>query len=145
MIRFRVFVYPLIIITFALAVSCGKTPHGEINWTSDECLYMEFLSPSEEHLTVYDDSGKIESVITPIERKESLILRWQIEDFDKAVMNPQHYENLVNHLPGKKAWNFVKGHLEENDEVWTFGFLDTGFVIIRNGKLFCIVVTEHMM
>jgi len=48
-------------------------------------------------------------------------------------------------IPGREVWGQVRTGLKPNDEIWTFGVLDCGSVIIREGKVFCMIVVTHNM
>jgi hypothetical protein len=103
---------------------------------------MEFFSSSDESRYRRDQSGQIIAVITPIDRNESLLEQWTRTDFEEAVYNDDG-NRRSRHLPGVPAWEYLREYLQPEDEIWTFGLLDSGFVIIREDKVFCMVVTEH--
>ena len=66
-----------------------------------------------------------------------------MSEFEISIYNTDRSNPRSNKYPGAVAWEYLKKYLQPEDEIWTFGILDTGFVIIRNSKLFCLVVTDH--
>ncbi|MFZ5878096.1 MAG: hypothetical protein ACOY0R_01880 [Chloroflexota bacterium] len=120
-------------------------PVGRVEPFPDGCLYMEFFAPSDNSKYIRDQSGHISAVITPIDRTEYVIEQWTHEEFKEAVYSYTASGEYDRHIPGVVAWEYVKQYLQPEDEIWTFGFLDSGFVIIREGWLFVMVVTEHSL
>ncbi len=106
---------------------------------------MEFFSPADDSACSRDESGQINAVITPIDRNEPLRKQWTLEEFDKAVYNSDDSSLDRLHRPGVVAWEYVKRYLQPKDEIWTFGILDTGLVVIREGKVFCMIVVDHQL
>jgi hypothetical protein len=119
-------------------------PVGKVEPIPEGCLYMEFFSPSDNSAYQRDQSGRISAVITPV-RIEPLLKQWTLEEFEEAVYNADESSLSRRHLPGVAAWEYLEGYLRPEDEIWTFGVLDTGFMIIRDGSVFCVVVTDHAM
>lgn len=109
------------------------------------CIGMSFYDPSDDRFVLRNDDGNIKAVITPIMRCESLDKRWSHADFEKAVMERQLSPSEELQVPGEIAWKYAKKHLLPTDELWTFGWLDSGTVVIRDGKLYCLIVVEHQM
>ena len=70
-------------------------------------------------------------------------MQWALEEFEEAVHNDDESSSNSIHLPGVAAWKYLEGYLQPEDEIWTFGVLDTGFVIIRDNRVFCLIVTDH--
>jgi hypothetical protein len=90
--------------------------------------------------------GQITSIVTPTGRVESIGSRCNPNEFGKLVeqsSRPGQENNIT--LPGIAAWQYVAKYLIQTDQVWTYGFLDAGFVVIRNNRVFCLVVTSHML
>jgi hypothetical protein len=104
---------------------------------------MEFLGPTADSRCERNPGGQITAVQTPTKRKELLLKRWSGEDFEKAILGVDQRSPEGRHLPGVPAWQFVKKQLQPMDQIWTFGCLDTGFVVIRAGRLYCMVVVDH--
>lgn len=126
------------------------------------CLYMAFIKPKDDKHCRRSQDGKIGYVVTPAERVEEIYEPQSISQFDKQVkqLSLKEEESLKVggdvlfggwHIPaggsrgisGPFAWQYVKKYLKPTDEVHTFGLLDRGFVVIRDNKIFCIVVTAH--
>ena len=124
---------------------CSVQPVGQVDPTPRGCISMEFFSSSDDSRCKRDESGKITSIVSPIGRTEPLVKEWTWEAFETAISDDDGGDPLSNYLPGPVAWVYVKKHVQPGDEIWTFGFLDTGFLVIRDGRLFCMVVTEHPM
>lgn len=117
---------------------------GQVIPIPDGCLSMEFFSSADTSRYTRDEAGRISTIITPINRRESLREQWSLQDFEKAV--PDDGNNQHNHyIPGVTAWEYLKVYLQPGDEIWTFGILDSGFVIIRDGQLFAMVIIEHSL
>lgn len=131
--------------TVAVTPTPFPVPVGEVEPIPEGCLYMEFFSPSDDAACRRDQSGHISAVITPIGRIEPLLKQWTQEEFEEAVYDTDGSSLDRIHLPGVVAWEYLKRYLQPKDEIWTFGGLDAGFVIIREGKVFCVVVTEHQL
>ncbi len=125
--------------------SVPTPPIGRVKPAPEGSLYMEFFSPEDESKYICDQSGHIKAVITPIDRTEPLIEQWTLEKFEEAVYSYDASGDYNRYLPGTVAWEYLKKYLKSEDEIWTFGYLDSGFVIIRDGKLFAMVVTEHSL
>ena len=106
---------------------------------------MEFFLLSDESAYKRDESGRISAVITPINRTEPLLEQWTLEKFEKAVYENDKSSMIARHLPGTAAWEYLKKYIEAKDQIWTFGVLDTGFVIVRDDSVFCVVVTDHAL
>jgi hypothetical protein len=150
-----------IVLLMTLMYGCSTIPQGAVSPLPDGCIHLEYFSPTDEINVRRNDTGEVIAVITPTDRVERLIKHWNITEFDKAVAEKEKFirhamqespdawqlaipRNLDDlHIPGVVAWNSVKRHLKKDDEIWTFGYLDTGTVIIRNGKLFCMIVVDH--
>jgi hypothetical protein len=156
---------PLAFIAVTLPAGCAglatpdrdQPPVGKINPWPAGCLYMEFFAPTDDSRVVRGPAGQVTHAITPINRHEPLTRKWTVEEFEKAVRDPDEEKRTsmpkdasaatvsLNSFPGPEAWNYVKRYLRPGDELWTFGVLDTGFVVLRQGKLWCMVVTCHQM
>lgn len=123
---------------------------------------MAFIKPKDDKHCRRSQEGKIEFVVTPTGRVEEIYEPQSISQFDNQV----EQFSLKNEegsreggdvlfggvqipaggsrgIPGLGAWQYVKKFLKPTDEVHTFGFLDRGFVVIRDNKIFCLVVTAH--
>ena len=120
-------------------------PVGNVDPVPEGCLSMQFFSPSDDSGCKREDSGRISAVITPIGRIEPLQKQWTLADFKKAIYNTDRNSRSSIFLPGAVAWGYLKKYLQSEDQIWTFGVLDTGFVIIRDDNVFCVVVTVHQM
>ena len=116
---------------------------GKIEPIPQGCLSMEFFSPSDDSMCIRT-SGLINGVITPAKREEPLQKQWSLDEFEKSIFKTNIFDDsFSNYLPGTNAWNYLKKHLKPGDDIWTFGLLDTGFIIVRDGKVICLVVTNH--
>jgi hypothetical protein len=120
-------------------------PLGRVEPIPEGCIYMEFFSPFDTSAYERDQSGHISAVITPIGRIEPLQRQWLLKDFEEAIYNPDDVGLNIRYLPGVAAWEYLKMYLQPEDEIWTFGVLDTGFVVIREDNVFSIVVTDHSL
>jgi hypothetical protein len=121
---------------------------GEVKPSPKGCLDIEFFAPSDDSRCSRDQSGRINMVVTPTKRNESLVTQWTTAEIEKAIRDPDKYnhgEHFLdrNCVPGPDAWSYVKQYLRPDDEIWTLSGLDFGFVILRNNKLFCMVITDH--
>ena len=136
----------LIIVCFLLLLTgCMTQPTGEVSPIPEGCLYMEFFSSSDDS-ACKRESGRISAVITPTKRVEPLQKQWEIAEFEKAIFKTKRQDDpLSYYLPGLEAWEYVKKYLKAEDEIWTFGILDIGFIILRGDKIFCLVVTSHQL
>ncbi|HLO16589.1 MAG TPA: hypothetical protein VK206_17280 [Anaerolineales bacterium] len=126
-----------------LRFTSSSAPVGKVEPMPEGCLYMEFFSPSDDSAYEHDQSGRINAIITPTGRIEPLQKPWTLKDFEEAIYNPDESSPDRRYLPGIVAWEYLKTYLEPADQIWTFGVLDTGFVIIREDKVFSVVVTDH--
>jgi hypothetical protein len=156
---------PLAFIAVTLAAGCAglatpdriQPPVGKVNPWPAGCLYMEFFAPTDDSRVDRGPGGQITHAITPIDRREPLTRKWTLEEIEKVVRDPDPEKRIslpkdgsaagvsLTSFPGAEAWNYVKRYLRPGDEIWTFGVLDTGFVVLRQGKLWCMVVCEHHM
>jgi len=153
--RHRIAAIPQMMVLVAGLVAAGCQAHGlldrdlpavgKVSPLPTGCLSMEFFSPSDDSRVVRGSSEQVVYVITPINRQESLNRRWSTEEFEVAVHRPDPTSRDHLAIPGTEAWEHVKRFIKPGDELWTFGFLDLGFVVFRQGKLWCMVVTEHQM
>ncbi len=151
----RIAAIPQMIVLVAGLAASGCQAHGlsdrdlpavgKVSPLPAGCLSMEFFSPSDASRAVRGSSGQVIYVITPIDRQESLNRRWSTAEFEAAVHRPDPTSRDHLAIPGAEAWDHVKRYIKSGDELWTFGFLDLGFVVFRQGKLWCMVVTEHQM
>jgi hypothetical protein len=113
------------------------------------CIYFAVYDPVTPEPVVRDTDGKITAVLTPIKRTESLRKRWSLGEFELVVReietkrekDPMYGAN--SGVPVGAAWASVKATIQQGDEIWTFGALDVGTVVIRNQRVVCLVVTEH--
>lgn len=119
-------------------------PVGQVVPIPEGCLSMEFFSSTDTSRYTRNEAGHISTVITPTDRSESLREQWSLQDFEKAIYDDGTRQD--NHyVPGVTAWEYLKKSHQPGDEIWTFGVLDSGFVIIRDDKLFAMVVTNHSL
>jgi hypothetical protein len=138
-------VFATAICILTLTNGCIAPPIGKVHPVPEGCLFMQFFSASDDSRCKRNESGQIRSVVTPIDRIEQLQRQWTWEAFEAAIAGNDRSGPDANHLPGPVAWRYVKQHLRPGDEIWTFGILDTGFVVLREGRLFCMVVTNHQL
>jgi len=146
--RFHVCLYVLGALGATAFLGCGgglRQPAvhaaGVVNPRPAGCIYMQFAAPTDDSLCWRKSSGEIEGVITPIQRREPLIKKWPAEGLDAAVRGRTTNDTMI---PGPVAWDYVKKYIRPTDEIWSFGVLDRGIVVIRDNRVYCIVVTEHM-
>ena len=158
------------IVIFAVAVSSTGCAHKAntnlANIPSDLSRIGQFFTPESECGVVLRKSGtgRIFAIRTPIDRAEYLEKRWEIGQFETAIrkravllqededgkihnVNVSHEDNFqyFNSLPTSRSWNKLKPFIQHDDEIWTFQGLDSGFVILRKGHLFCLVWTDHSL
>lgn len=109
---------------------------------------MAFISPDDDSLCRRSIFGRIKSVITPIDRNEEVVDRFSLSEYEKLVYSPppRKDDSLESYrVLSPTAWEFIKPHLLPTDEVWTFGYLDRGTIVVRDGRLYCLVVTSHSL
>ena len=138
----------------ALAIACSNGessnakvhPYGEVKPIPKGCLYMAFFAPSDESHCKRSIFGHIKYVITPIDRTEPLLRQYTPTEFAALVAQPPSRESQESrYVPGPKAWQEIEQVLVPSDQVWSFGYLDSGFAVIRKNKLLCMVVTCHSL
>jgi hypothetical protein len=138
--------------------------YGKVMPLPQGCLYMAFIKPKDDKHCRRSQDGKIKFVVTPTGRVEEIYEPQSISQFDKQVeqFSLKDEEGArtggdvlfggmyipaagSRGIPSLIAWQYVKKYLNPTDEVHTFGFLDRGFIVIRDNKIFCLVVTAHNM
>jgi len=120
--------------------------YGEVKLPPYGCIYMEFIRPKDDTHCTRSQDGQIKFVITPTRRFLQIIQRYSPSEFAEEVdRNSTDEWHSRAGIPDSAAWQYVERYLAPADEVWTFGFLDQGFVVIRNNKIFCLVMTDHSM
>jgi hypothetical protein len=116
--------------------------YGEVKPLPHGCLYMAFIDPKDDTHCIRSKEGQITKVVSPTGRIEMIYQpHYSPGDFEKLVKkNP-----FQGYFPGNAAWQYVKKYIKPADEVHIFGILDQGFVVIRNNRIFCLVITAHNM
>ena len=128
-------------------------------------LSYRFFTPEAENGVVLrrTHGGEIFAVRTPTDGIGYLTKLWKHDQFEAAVQKKsealQENENgiYLSHrgkgpyfehfsaIPTIKAWNTLKPYIRDGDEIWTFADLDSGFVVLRNGYLYCLILTGHSL
>jgi hypothetical protein len=114
------------------------------------CIHWEFVDPKNDKIAIRDTKGNLTGIITPIDRSESLVKKWDLLSFENAI-NTNENKKLKDkdfetaRLPGLPSWKALKPYLDANDEIWTFGLLDVGFVVLRQNRIYCLVIINHSM
>jgi hypothetical protein len=101
-------------------------------------------APKDDSYCKRSKEGQIDIIV--VIGREAAINRppYSPNDFEKLIWkNSSKDADASKGIPGIVAWRYVKKYLKPTDEVYTFGLLDAGFVVIRNDKIFCIVATDH--
>jgi hypothetical protein len=129
------------------------------------CLSFQFFDQVTEGEAAIrkDDSDQIISIRTPTGGIAHLDKIWDHEQFESAIRKKssalQEDENGKYHssnfqdayfkhflgIPTAKAWNVLKRFVLDSDKIWTFESLDSGFAIIRDGRLYCLIITHHSL
>ena len=148
----RVFV--VVFAVLVLALSCKEPStvvtkvhaYGELKPIPKGCLYMAFFPPTDDAHCKRSLFGRIKYVITPIDRVEPLLHCYTPTEFSALVEQPPSRDSQESrYVPGLIAWQQVHEYLTPTDQVWSFGYLDSGFAVIRENKLYCMVVTCHSL
>jgi hypothetical protein len=122
--------------------------YGKVKPLPNGFIYMAFIDPQDDQYCRRSQDGQITSIITPTKREADIVLKYNPEEFGQqvkrfATKDPGLSRSLG--IAGPDAWEYVKQFLLPTDGVWIYNSLDTGFVVIRNNKIFCLVVTSHAL
>ena len=115
-----------------------------------DCLRAQFFTAETENGVVarrYRDNT-IYAVRTPTDRLECFGHQFSISAFAKLIGDPRKAEEQqvpkVN-LPSMECWKQLRPCLKPDDQIWTLAGLDWGFVVLRSGHLFCLIITDHSL
>jgi hypothetical protein len=86
-------------------------------------------------------------VTTPIGRKESTTRRYTIREIEAEAASPSVAKNPfdIQHpvYPSKDQIESLKQRLKGGGEIWYFQGLDSGWAIVKNHEVLCVLVTSH--
>ena len=143
-------IWPLAVLVLGNLVSGGLVLRADIlEPTPQGCLYFSVEEAADNEQAVRNKDGQITAVVTPTKRTELLRRRWTRTEFESAIgeieakrqTDPLFGANFG--IPVGAAWKALQTKIEPEDEIWTFGSLDVGTVVIRENRVVCLVVTEH--
>lgn len=143
-------IWPLAVLVLGNLVSGGLVLRADIlEPTPKGCLYFSVEEAADNEQAVRNKDGQITAVVTPTKRTELLRRRWTRTEFESAINEieaKRQTDPLCRadfRIPVGAAWKALQTIIEPEDEIWTFGSLDAGTVVIRENRVVCLVVTEH--
>jgi len=86
-------------------------------------------------------------VTTPTGRKEKVTRQYTVNEVEEGAATSKALPNKfdIQHpiYPSKQQTESLKQHLEAKDQIWYFQGLDSGWAIVRQGKVVWLIVTNH--
>jgi hypothetical protein len=137
--------------------AAANPPIGAVTPPPAGCISLTFLGPEDEKMFERNARGRLTEVISPKGRKEPILARIDWNELEELVPRiaeiaatqdvealshiPSYYAH--GHVPGPPAWEYLQRFLGPTDIAWTFGEVDTGLLIVRDEKPFCILYIAH--
>jgi hypothetical protein len=135
----------------------GNAPVGEIVPPPAGSLSMTFYAPGDLSPVVRMSSGRIGHVLRPSGREEPLLAYM---DYDRAETLVYRIDNSLrtndlydlahipayqaeNMMPGTEAWEYLVQFMRPGDQIWSFGDVECGIVVLREDQVFCVIVRSR--
>jgi hypothetical protein len=137
----------------APAANAPALPVGEVKPPPEGCLSLVFFEPADDKRVIRNSRGRITDVLSTKGRKEPVLARISFEEIEQLVPviaaivaggDPEPLSHIPGfysqgHIPGPAAWEFLKRHLRDTDEFWTYGEGETGLLVVRDSHLLCMM------